>query len=139
MLVAACGSAATADYVDAVAATTEQMTRDTFAALPPGAAPTRDAVTGVVAARRTALTVITALEPPDDITPEHLALVTTFAAFVERSEAFLAATADLDATAFDTAVRSAGTLDDLAAAMGAACTAWERRAAEVAHPVELGC
>lgn len=138
-LVAGCsGSPATA-YVDAVAGTTEQMTRDTFTALPPGAAPTREAVTGVVAARRRALETIAALDAPDDLLPEHLALVQTLTGFVEGSEAFLQATGDLDAAAFAAALRSSTALDDLAAAMGSACTAWERRAAEVSHTVELGC
>ena len=140
LLAAACsGGDSLADYVSATAAITEQMTRDAFAALPPGAAPTHQQVTAVVAVRRHALEEITALTAPDEMEPEHLALIHTMGEFVAAGEAFVAETADLDANAFVTALEESTAIDALADLVNAACAAWESRAADLGQAVELGC
>ncbi|MEK7252867.1 MAG: hypothetical protein AAB198_06450 [Actinomycetota bacterium] len=126
-------------YISDVAAVTEQMTRDSFAALPPGAAPTRDQVAAVVAARRTAFDAISSLAPPEEMAPEHLALTTAIQRFVIASETFVIETAELDAIAFSAALEASTDIDVLADVVGAACTAWERRAGELDHATELGC
>ncbi len=134
-----CGSSAVGDYVDAVAATTEQMTRDAFAALPPGAAPTRSQIEVVVGVRRTALDAISDLTPPAAMEPEHLALTIAMNSFVVASEGFVATSAGLDPDAFLAALEASTDIDALADAVSVACTAWERRAADLDHAVELGC
>lgn len=139
LTVSACGNDAVGGYIEAVAATTEQMTRDAFAALPPGAAPTRSQIELVVAARRTALDAISALDPPDEMRPEHLALTAAMDGFVAAGEGFLVETADLDPDAFLTALEASTDIDALADTVSVACTAWERRAADLGHAVELGC
>ncbi|HAX81974.1 MAG TPA: hypothetical protein DCY40_05365 [Actinobacteria bacterium] len=140
-VVAACGGTGepVADYVTATAAITEQMTRDAFAALPPGAAPTYDQISAVVAARREALDAIGALAPPEEMAPEHLALVTAMGEFVTATETFVASAADLDTAAFLTALEASTDLDVLADVVSGACTTWESRAADLGQPVELGC
>ena len=138
-LAACSGDDAVGGYVTDVAAATTQMTRDSFAALPPGAAPTREQIAGVVAARRTALDAISRLSPPDEMQPEHLALTTAMGGFVTAGEGFLVETAGLDPAAFLSALEASTDLDSLAATVSAACTAWERRAGELGHPIELGC
>ena len=135
----ACGGDAVAGYVDRVAATTEQMTRDAFVALPPGAAPTRPQVQLVVAARRTALDTISGLTPPAEMEPEHRVLTGAMEAFVTSSEAFIETSAELDPDAFLSALEASTALDALADRVSVACTTWEHRAADLGHPVELGC
>lgn len=140
LIVGACaGDDTLGGYVSDVAAVTEQMTRDSFAALPPGAAPTREQIAGVVLARRTALDAISELTPPDEIELEHLALTTAMRGFVTAGEGFVADTAGLDAAAFRTVLEASIAIDVLADTVSAACTAWERRAGGLGHPIELGC
>ncbi|HLE39814.1 MAG TPA: hypothetical protein VJA44_09230 [Acidimicrobiia bacterium] len=138
-LAACSGDDAVGRYVTEIAAATAQMTRDSFAALPPGAAPTREQIEGVVAARQTALDAIARLSAPDEMRPEHLALTTTMAGFVAATEGFLAETAGLDPGEFLAALEASSELDALADTVSAACTAWERRAGELGHATELGC
>ena len=140
-VLAACGGSGdpVAEYVTATSAITEQMTRDAFAALPPGAAPTHDQITAVVTVRRRALDAISDLTPPADMAPEHLALITAMEEFVTASESFVAAVADLDAAAFLAALEASTDIDVLADVVSNACTAWESRAADLGQPVELGC
>lgn len=126
-------------YTSDVAEITEQMLRDTFGSLPPGAAPTYEQIVGVVAARRTAFDAISALTPPEEMAPEHLALTTAMEGFVTASEAFVGETANLNAVEFDAVLEASTDIDALADVVGAACTAWERRAGELEHAVELGC
>lgn len=139
--VTACGDAtdAVATYVAATATITEQMTRDAFAALPPGAAPTRDQVAAVVAVRRTAYEAVGALTPPGEIAPEHQALLGAMGRFVTAGEEFLAASAGLDAAGFLEALEATTHIDAIADDVSAACTSWETRAADLGTPVELGC
>jgi hypothetical protein len=141
VVLAGCGGGddPVADYVAATAAITEQMTRDAFAALPPGAAPTRDQVSMVVTVRRNALDAIAALTPPAEMAPEHLALVTAMQGFVTATETFMAGVAGLDADGFLAALESSTDLDALADQVSSACTAWEGRAADLGEAVELGC
>ncbi len=138
---AGCGDAAgsVAGYVADTAAITEQMTRDAFAALPPGAAPTRDQVESVVAVRRSALEAIAELNPPGEMAPEHQALVTALERFVTAAEAFLDDTTGLDAAGFLAALEASTQIDAIADDVSAACTAWETRAGDLGSPVELGC
>lgn len=148
IVLGACGGSAGADgaveesvrdYIDTVAATTEQMTRDAFAALPPGAAPTHVQIAEVVAARRTALDTIAALTPPLAMRPEHQSLVNAMESFVLAGEAFIATSAALDADAFLEALEASTDIDALADVVSLSCSAWEARAADLGHPVELGC
>ncbi len=137
----ACGDDAdgVARYVAATAAITEQMTRDVFATLPPGAAPTRDQVAAVVAVRRAAFESVGALDPPEEMAPEHQALLTAMGRFVTAGEEFLAGSAGLDAAGFLAALEATTHIDAIADDVSAACTAWETRAANLGNPVELGC
>lgn len=137
--VSACGEDGLGGYIDDVAATTEQMTREAFAALPPGAAPTREQIERVVAARRDALESIAALTPPEQLLPEHLALTTAMEEFVTASEAFLTSTIGLSPDAFLDALDASTGIDTLAAVVSDACGAWERQAKDLGHPIELGC
>lgn len=145
VLLAACGGVDTGDavdvagYVDTVAATTEQMTRAAFAALPPGAAPTRSQVAEVVAARRTALDAIAALTPPPEMLPEHQALVSAMESFVVAGESFVDSSAALDPDAFREALDASTDIDGLARVVSLSCSTWETRAADLGHAVELGC
>lgn len=137
--IGACSPPGVEGYVDDVATITEQMTRDAFAALPPGAAPTRPQIEAVTAARRRAVERIAALRVPSEMAAEHTVLVGALDQFVSAAEEFLDSTADLDPEAFLEAVREATDIDALADRVGAACSAWERRAEELVRPVELGC
>ena len=141
ILLAACGGGSDpiADYISSTAAITEQMTRDAFNALPPGAAPTREQVTAVVAVRRSALTAISALEAPGEMAPEHQALTSAMGRFVSAGEDFLADTATLDPEGFLAALEASTHIDAIANDVGVACTAWEQRAADLGSAVELGC
>lgn len=141
VVLAACGGGSDpiADYIASTALITEQMTRDAFAALPPGAAPTRQQVTDVVEVRRTALAAISALQAPTEMTPEHQALTLAMGRFVEAGEEFLAETATLDPPGFLAALEASTDIDAIADEVGVACAAWERRAADLGTPVELGC
>ncbi len=140
-LLAACGGGGdpVAEYVAATAAITEQMTRDSFAALPPGAAATREQITTVVAIRRQALQAITELQPPPEMVPEHLALTTALSDFVTAAEEFVVSVAGLNAEEFLAALEASTDIDALADTVSAACTAWEVRAADLDQPVELRC
>ncbi len=137
----ACGDDSTgvSGYVAATAAITEQMTRDAFANLPPGAAPTRDQVAAVVAVRRTAFEAVGALDPPAEMAPEHQALLVALGRFVTAGEEFLADSAGLDAPEFLAALEATTHIDAIADDVSVACTAWETRAADLGTPVELGC
>lgn len=145
VLLAACGGDATAEagevagYVDTVAATTEEMTRAAFAALPPGAAPTHPQVAEVVAARRTALDAIAALTPPAEMLPEHQALVSAMESFVIAGESFIDSSAALDPDAFRVALEASTDIDALARVVSRSCSTWETRAADLGHAAELGC
>jgi hypothetical protein len=141
-MLAACGGTDTAGvggYVDTVATTTEQMTRAAFDALPPGAAPTRSQIAEVVAARRTALDTISVLTPPAEMRPEHQSLVRALRSLVIASEDFIEANAALDPDAFLEALEASTNIDALADTVSLACAAWEIRAADLGHAVELGC
>lgn len=144
VLLAACGGSGAGDdgvagYIDTVAATTEHMTRAAFAALPPGAAPTQSQVAAVMTARRTALDTISALTPPSEMRPEHQALVGAMESFVVAGEAFIEANGSLDPDAFLEALEASTDIDALADVVSLSCTAWETRAADLGHTVELGC
>jgi len=141
-MLAACGgndAVGVGGYVDTVATTTEQMTRAAFDALPPGAAPTHSQIAEVVATRRIALDTISALTPPPEMRPEHQSLVGAMQSFVVAGEAFIEANASLDPDAFLEALEASTDLDALADVVSLACTAWETRATDLGHAVELGC
>ena len=140
MVLFACGGAdPLAAYVDEVVAITRQMTQETLTALPPGAAPTRPQVEAVTAARRRAAEAISALAVPQEMSPEHIILERRLIEFVDASESFLAATADLDANGFLEALLGSTGLDTVAGAAAAACAVWERRAADLGTAVMLTC
>lgn len=138
-LVASACATPQAGYVDDVAGIVDRMSQDVFAALPRGVVPTRAGVTGVVAARRTAAEALAAIVPPAEFRAEHLVLVIALETFVTSSERFLESTEGLDHDAFTAALSASTDLDPLAATLGAACTAWERRAADLGTPARLAC
>ena len=141
LALAACGGGSDpiAEYISSTAAITEQMTRDAFDALPPGAAPTREQVTEVVAVRRAALVAISELEAPGEMAPEHQALTLAMGRFVQAGEEFLAEAATLDPEGFLAALEASTHIDAIANEVGVACAAWEQRAADLGSAVELGC
>lgn len=128
-----------ARYVDEVAAITATMSEAVFEALPRGVVPTRAGVTGVVAARQAAAQALDALTPPEEMRAEHLVFVLMLERFVTASQGFLDETRDLDADAFRDALSASTHLDPIAAAVGTACVAWERRAAAIGHATVLSC
>jgi len=141
-LLAACGSTpppTTADYLDEVAGITAALTRNSVAALPQGATPTRLQVDTIQGLRGAALADISALVPTDEIRPEHLALIGALEDLVMAGRAFLDGTAGLDQTEFVTALDVSTEIDALAADVHAACFALEKRSIELGHPVDLAC
>ena len=136
----ACGSATSVErYLDDLAGITEQMTRDAFAVLPPGASPTHEQVAEIVDARRRALVSIERLAPPDALEPEHRVLVLAFARFIDAGAAFLEDTAGLDPQSFAERLEASIEIDALADRVSDACDAMRRRAQELEHPVGLAC
>jgi hypothetical protein len=129
----------TAEYLDDLAGITEQMTNDTFTALPPGAAPTHEQVAEVVDARRRALSAIERLDPPDALDPEHRVLVLALAGLVDAGTAFLEETAALDPQTFLERLNASIEIDALAKRVASACDAMRLRAQDLQHPVGLAC
>lgn len=139
-ILSACGSPASVeDYLNDLSAITVQMTRDSFEALPPGAAPTHEQVAEVVDARRTALAAIEALAPPDELEPEHLVLIVAFEELVAAGDAFLADTAGLAPVSFGEALLASNDIDTLAERVTSACDAVRRQAAGLGYVVSLAC
>lgn len=139
-ILSACGSPATVeDYLDDLSGITEQMTREAFAALPPGASPTHEQVAEVVDARRRALASIERLSPPSALEPEHRVLIVAFGRFVDAGAAFLEDTAGLDPQAFAERLQASIEIDALADRVSDACDAVRRRAQELEHQVGLAC
>ncbi|MEX0826952.1 MAG: hypothetical protein WD184_09420 [Acidimicrobiia bacterium] len=118
---------------------TVQMTRASFEALPPGAAPTHEQVVEVVDARRTALAAIAALAPPDELEPEHLVLIAALKELVAAGEAFLAETAGLTPESFSEALLASNGIDALAERVTSACDAVRRQAEGLGYIVSLAC
>lgn len=140
---AACSSAThpvtAAGYLDEVATITATMTEASMATLQQGATPTRLQVQAISGLRDAALRDIRKLAPPDDVLPEHRALVRALGDLVDASRSFIDDTADLDQEGFVAALVASTALDSLAADVRAACSAMERRSHELDHPVVLGC
>lgn len=139
LVAGACSEDPVAEYTNEMASITISMTTETLTILPRGAAPTRSQVAEITAVRSRAAEEMARLEPPSEFLPEHLALQQTLAGFAEASESFLAATEGLGPDGFLEALMGSTELDTLAGAVGNACTAWERRAAELGEQVGLGC
>jgi hypothetical protein len=136
----ACTSPSSSEqYLDDVARITEQMTNDSFAALPPGAAPTHQQVAEIVEARRAALVAIEGLEPPEELEPEHRVLIAALRAFVDAGTSFVEETAALGPDAFLDALEASTQIDRLADRVSASCDAIRLRAADLGHPVGLAC
>ncbi|WKZ82449.1 MAG: hypothetical protein QY307_10250 [Acidimicrobiia bacterium] len=131
------GSIATYDL--AVQEVIASMTADTFAAVPAGSTPGREAISTVVEARRRAAEALEALSPPAEMEPEHLVLVEALRRLVSGGEAFLADTESLDPEAFVAALETSTEVDALARAVAAACSAWEDRSENLGIAVELAC
>jgi hypothetical protein len=139
-MLSACGSPASVeDYLDDLSATTVQMTRDTFEALPPGAAPTHEQVVEVVDARRRALAAIRDLAPPGDIEPEHLVVISALEDLVAAGDAFLAETATMTPDGFLEALNASVEIDVLADRVTSACDAVRVRAESLGYIVSLAC
>lgn len=141
----ACGGDSGADagsiatYGLAVQEVIASMTADTFAAVPAGSTPDREAIVAVVAARREALESLEDLTPPAEMEPEHLVLVEALRRLVSGGEEFLGDTETLDAAAFAGALEASTEVDALARAVTAACSAWEDRSENLGILVELAC
>jgi hypothetical protein len=129
----------TAEYLDDLAEVTEQMTNDTFTALPPGAAPTHEQVAEVVDARRRALNAIERLEPPGVLKPEHQVLLLALAGLVDAGTAFLEETAALEPQTFLERLNASIEIDALADRVARACDAMRLRAQDLQYPVGLAC
>jgi hypothetical protein len=126
-------------YVADASATTIRMVRDEAAVLTPGMIPSRTEVDALVAIRDRAANALSALQPPDEMAPEHRLLAGELARFVEAARGFLADTEGLDPEGFEEALLASTELDLVADSVSAACTAWEARARQLGHPADLGC
>lgn len=133
------GEVSVEDYLEDLSAITVEMTRDAFEALPPGAAPTHEQVTEVIAARSNALDEIKSLAPPSDLEAEHLVLVAVFEDFVAAGESFLDETSALPPDAFRAALDSSSEIDVLADRVTSACDAMRLRAEVLGLIVSLAC
>lgn len=140
LMIGSCGATVSVeDYLNDLSAVTVQMTRDAFEALPPGAAPTHEQVTAVIAARRKALDAIKSLAPPSDLEAEHLVLIAVFEDFVAAGESFLDETSTLPPDAFREALDSSSEIDLLADRVTSACDAVRLRAEVLGLIVSLAC
>jgi hypothetical protein len=136
----ACGSPVSVeDYLNDLSAITVQMTRDTFEALPPGAAPTHEQVVEVIDARRRALAALDDLDPPGELEPEHLVLIAAFEALVDAGDTFLAETASHSPEEFREALNASTGIDLLADRVTSACDAVRQRAETLGFIVSLAC
>ncbi len=141
-MLVACSSAATPTtegYLDAAAAITTRMTSDSVATVHSDVRPTRLQVTAIVGLRADALAGLQALEPTDDVRPEHLALVQALSRLVDAGRSFLAGTEGLSAEAFSAALDASSDIDAQAAEVHTACVVMEQRATALGHPVSMGC
>ncbi|MEX1207915.1 MAG: hypothetical protein WEE36_04800 [Acidimicrobiia bacterium] len=140
LVLSACGSPPSVEgYLNDLSGITVQMTRDSFEALPPGAAPTHEQVAEVVDARRTALAAIEALAPPDQLEPEHLVLIAAFEDLIAAGQSFLADTAGLGSESFGEALLASSEIDALANRVTSACDAVRRQAEGLGYVVSLAC
>lgn len=130
---------AVGDYLDEVAEITLTMRNESLTAVSDEQSVTRAGIAAVIEARRRASAALRTLVPPADIAPEHSALVRVLTELTTAGEAFLAATADLDAAEFERAVLAAIDLDEIVARVGVACDAVERRALDLDATVDLAC
>jgi hypothetical protein len=115
------------------------MESQTFAALPRGAEPTREAITAVVGVREAAVAELRALDPPESLEIEHEAYTTSLQVLVEESGRFLDTTADLDDAAFLAALGESVDLEVLAGAVARACSALQSAATAAGHDTDVGC
>lgn len=126
-------------YLNDVAEITRRLTDESATAIPPGSPPTREGVAGVVVARRNALTSLEALDPPDELYPEHQALITVMGDLVTAAEAFVDQTASLGPEEFLQALDASTDIDILAGRVADACDAVRGRARVLGHVVTLEC
>jgi hypothetical protein len=107
--------------------------------VPPQTAVTREQVVEVTEIRRSTLVNLEALQPPGAVGPEHAAIIATYSAFVDASQAFLAATSDLDPEQFEEALLSSDEVGASQDLVETACQAMADRAAALGHEVALDC
>lgn len=105
-----------------------QQDAATRSILPPGVAPTRDAITDLVNVRKTGLQEAEAIVPPAAIEIEHLAFVGTLRFYVELADEFLHETENLDAQSFHDALLASTDIDNAARLFSEACAALEASA-----------
>jgi hypothetical protein len=140
MLVACSSTAPTTDgYLDAVSAITTKMTADSVAAVQSDVRPTRLQVSAIVGLRADALADLRALEPTDEVRPEHIALVQALSRLVDAGREFLASTEGLDQAAFTAALDGSTDIDAYVAEVHSACVVIEQRSGALGHPVSMGC
>lgn len=126
-------------YLDQVGDITSQMRRESIVAMPEPGNPTPGGVTGVIAARQSAVEALQNIVPPPDMLLEHTALVFTLSELVAASEAVLDASTGSSTDEFATTMRAATDLDLLAERVTAACNALATRAAELGHTGDVRC
>lgn len=126
-------------YFDRVGTTIDDMRSESIEATPPAGRITRDGVMAVNESRRAAAAALDELVPPDEVVPEHLALVTALEDLVRAVDAFLDGTADSTDESFVDAVNSGSELQRLAGRVGMACDSLERRAAELGVAADIRC
>jgi hypothetical protein len=139
LLLGSCSEDDSHAYLEAVADTNERMESQTFAALPRGAEPTREAITAVVGLREAAVAELRALDPPESLEIEHEAYTTSLRVLVEESRRFLDTTADLDDAAFLAALGESADLEILAGAVARACSALQSAATAERHDTDVRC
>jgi len=115
------------------------MRADSIAALPNPSAPTPDAVAGVTAARQQAATDLKQLTPPNDIRPEHEALLLAMSDLAAAGVEFLGTAEGLEDEAFVAAIRAATDIDDTAQRVATACDAMQRRAIGLGYTATIRC
>ncbi len=127
------------DYLESVRQITLEMRNESIASIADGQQITRAGIEGVIEARQRGLTALQAVDPPQDVAPEHAALVRVLAELSTAGEAFMASTSQFDDAQFEQAVLAAVDLDAIVARIGTACIAVERRASDLGIAVDLAC
>ena len=96
-------------------------------------------MSAVVDARRRAVDSLEALDPPVELEPEHLVLLSVMTDFVAAAAAFLDDTAALPQDEFFEALSASTHIDALAGRVAEACDAMRGRARTLGHTVALEC
>lgn len=139
LVVAGCGPDPIEKYFDSVESITRTMQRESIAALPDPAAITWDGIAAVMQARQTAVDSLDTLVPPNELGPEHTALLAALRDLTAAGNDFLAQTEDLPQTAFVEALEATASIDQIANRVVVACDAMQRQADSLGYTAAFSC